>query len=354
MGFIKRLLGASPNHDRPAESMDAEDPVGWLAIDNHLEAFYPGVEPMHWGTIVGWRLGGPDPLDGISAYANDGPPLHWHYISYGSSELYTKESDDPDRSGWGLELTFRLARTAGAEDAPPIWAVNFLQNLARYIEESGKVLWPGHHMNANGPIAAEIDTLIEAAVFIEDPELGAIDTPHGRVRFVQVVGITLDEYELIRRWNTDSVVELLGRGNPLHVTDLERRSVLDDPVIAAEGEGGRRADGSSMGGVYVDRLEWVDSGDRLHIVISALAIEDVRTMLEGRLPFGREGFLEGQSGRLDLVPGSQFGWHPHDGGIALTLTPEATRTLAELPPTPGEYRWAELSGLTVEVEPGEG
>jgi suppressor of fused len=353
MGFIKRLFGGSGEDDRAPEPTEVEDPVGWLAIDQRLDALYPDVEPMHWGTVVSWRLGGPDPLDGVSAYPNDGPPPHWHYVAYGSSELYTKESDDPDRSGWGLELTFRLARTAGAEDAPPIWAVSFLQNLARYIEDSGKVLWPGHHLNANGPIAAEIDTLLEAAVFIEDPELGAIDTPHGRIRFVQVVGITLDEYELIRRWNTDSVVEILGRGNPLHVTDLERRSTLDDPAIAAEGEAGRRADGSSMGGVFVDHLSWIDSGDRLHVVISALAIEDVRTMLEGRLPFGRAGFVEGAQGRLDLVPGTEFGWHPHEGGIALTLTPEATRALSELTATAGQYEWPELPGLTIEIEPSD-
>lgn len=39
------------------------------------------------------RLGGPDPLDYISMYANPGDenrgiPPHWHYISYGLSDLH--------------------------------------------------------------------------------------------------------------------------------------------------------------------------------------------------------------------------------------------------------------------------
>ena len=39
------------------------------------------------------RLGGPDPLDYISMYANCGDPElnippHWHYISFGLSDLH--------------------------------------------------------------------------------------------------------------------------------------------------------------------------------------------------------------------------------------------------------------------------
>ena len=39
------------------------------------------------------RLGGPDPLDYISMYLNDGDeenniPPHWHYVSFGLSDLH--------------------------------------------------------------------------------------------------------------------------------------------------------------------------------------------------------------------------------------------------------------------------
>ncbi|KAG1606612.1 hypothetical protein G6F45_013943 [Rhizopus arrhizus] len=43
------------------------------------------------------------------ASAADAPVPHWHYITYGFSELYAKESSDADASGYGSELTFRLA-----------------------------------------------------------------------------------------------------------------------------------------------------------------------------------------------------------------------------------------------------
>jgi hypothetical protein len=228
--------------------------------------------------------------------------------------------------------------------------MSYLQHLARYIFESGNVLWPGHHMSTNGPIAVGVDTPIRAALFVEDPELGAIDTPNGRVRFVQVVGITLDEYDMVRRWNVYSMVELLGRGNPLQVTDLWRSSILDDPSTAAEAEAGRVADGSSMDGVFVDRLEWSESDDGLQVVIGAAAVDDLRIMLEGRLAFGRPGFLEGAEQRLDLVPGDSVGRHRHQEALALELSPEAISAMASLPAKAGRYTWPEVPGLTLDVQ----
>ena len=35
-------------------------------------------------------------LSGISAYKNVDPCPHWHFVTYGFSELWAKESADPD------------------------------------------------------------------------------------------------------------------------------------------------------------------------------------------------------------------------------------------------------------------
>lgn len=105
---------------------------GWDAIDGALARIYGDTKPRHWGTVMRWSLGGRDPLDGISAYERADPVPHWHYVSYGMSDLYVKESEDPVESGWGFEFTFRLAREGGGTD-PPVWPANLLQNLARYV-----------------------------------------------------------------------------------------------------------------------------------------------------------------------------------------------------------------------------
>jgi len=353
MGFMRRLFGRGPDDasgGEPGPEDEVSDPLGWLAIDRALETRYGEAEPRHWGTLVKWRLGGPDPLDGVSAYDNDGPPAHWHYVTYGLSDLYEDEAPEDERSGWGLELTFRLARSAASTEAP-VWPVSFLQNLARYIFESGNVLWPGHHIDAHGPIALETDTQLTAAVFAEDPELGWIDTPHGKVRFVQAVGITEDEYQAIRRWNTDSMVDILRGGNPLLVSDLDHRSVLGDPNIARTVEEGRRRDGSSMDGVYIDRLQWTKRGGRLELTIGATAVEDLTIMLEGRVALGREAFLQGPERRLDIVPGERIEWHPHgNGDLGLTIPPGVAATAGELPVRAGRYDWPDAEGLILVVE----
>ena len=147
-------------------------------------------------------LGGNDPLHGISVYLRTDPVPHFHFVTYGFTDLFTKETDDPDESGFGFELTFRLARARRATDEPPAWALNFLQNLARYVFGTGNRFGAGHKMGLNGPIALDHDTQDHGDLFADDPELGEIDSAFGKARFVQVVGITDDEYKLIQEWST--------------------------------------------------------------------------------------------------------------------------------------------------------
>lgn len=205
---------------------------GWQAIDKALQQVYGEQEPNHYGSVKPYQLGGPDPLDGISVYKSDLTPAHWHFITYGMSELYTKESNNPKISGFGIEFTFRLVRSA-AEENPPTWVLNFLQNLARYVFKTGNVFDVGHRMATNGPIALEHETDIHAIAFIQDPQLGAIETPHGYLHFLQIVGITADELKIMQQWTTADLLAILSADNPLLVTDLARKSLLNEPGKAA-------------------------------------------------------------------------------------------------------------------------
>ena len=77
------------------------------------------------------------------------------------------------------------------------------------------------------PIRLEYDTQITAVAFVLDPELGEIDTPHGKVQFLQAVGITARELEMLRAsFSIEKVEELIRQleiGNPLLITDLDRK-----------------------------------------------------------------------------------------------------------------------------------
>ena len=150
---------------------------GWDAITEACRTLYGDAEPMHWGVAIPWFLGGPDPLQGVSAY-NAGDA--WHYVSYGLTELYEKNQDDPEVSGYGFELSFRIRKEVSE---PPIWPVNLLQNLARYVFQTGNVLEAGDYMPFNGPIASDEATTLVGGLFVEDASLPEMVSDNGRAAF---------------------------------------------------------------------------------------------------------------------------------------------------------------------------
>lgn len=330
-----------------------EPAPGWAAIDAAMRKLYGDREPKHWGTLIPWAMGGPDPLDAISCWGAEG---HWHFVGYGSSELYEKTSPIAEQSGLGFELTFRLTRRPG-ETAPPEWAVALLQKVARDVVRSGRAVRPGEHVEHGGPLGGDEATAIRALAFVEDPELGIVDTPNGRLRFVQVVGITLDEREAMKDWSAEGVLRLLGRANPRLVTDLSRPSLRDDPAMEAEIQAGAARDGSSQSAAHVEQLEWNAKPDgSLRLVVDAVAIPDLLRLLRGRIPFGRAFRLQGPSGTVVFWPGGfrERTTEPEDDVILVELTADQAEAMHDgLAQRPGLYAWPEIDGLTVEVLPGE-
>ncbi len=205
---------------------DDEAAPGWDAIDSRLSEVYPGQKPKHWGTIINHVLGGPDPIDGISAYhCTDGGISHLHFITYGYSSLYyDEEAASQGYSRFGFEMTFRLASELplGSE---PVWVCNLLQNLARYVFTSGRRFEQYHWISANGPICLNSETGIVGLAFLNDPTLASVDSPHGRVEFIQAFGITRRELDTLKdtKQTAEAIVEHHRSTNPLLVTDLSRK-----------------------------------------------------------------------------------------------------------------------------------
>ncbi|GAA3449771.1 suppressor of fused domain protein [Dactylosporangium matsuzakiense] len=334
--------------------MTSETP-GWDAIDAALARLYPGVRARHLGTIIKWALGGPDPLDGISFYPRTDPVPHWHAVTFGMSELYGKQSDNPEDSGWGFEFTFRIRRHPD-EAEPPIWAANFLQNLARYVFSTGNWFEPNHHMDLNGPIALDRETLIRAVVFTEDPELAAIETPNGAVQFLQVVGITADEYAATQAWSVVGFLQLLAARLPLLVTDLDRASITDDLDVADAVLEGRQLEGSSTATLALAEFGWRPDGDLIRLVIGAHVAPRVAETLLGRLPFGRSLRLDGPGSSAEFSSGNFFVGTAEDAvnHLDVVLTSEALDGLLRvLVPVAGTRLAPGAEPLVVEIVPTE-
>ena len=107
-----------------------------------------------------------------------------------------------------------------------MWAINFLGNLGRYTYTKESWFEPGHFMSNMGtPIKVGADSLITAILAVEDTEVPGIDTIYGRVDFLQFVGITSEEYEMLKADPTKvkPLVDAMKKDNPYLVTDLGRK-----------------------------------------------------------------------------------------------------------------------------------
>ena len=206
------------------ESFNEESAPGLDAIYEKTASVYGNQEPTHWAAIVPYELGGEDPLWAVEFYVSKSQQNHLHFLSLGFSNLFYDEAYAEDEiDGFGFEITFRYLPVKGEIDKP-IWPVNFLQNIAKYVFQSGKGFNDYHYMSANGSIKSGCDTEITAFTFFTDPELGEIDTPHGRLKFLQLYGITTQEYNDIRekKYTAKELIEKHKENNPLLITDLNR------------------------------------------------------------------------------------------------------------------------------------
>lgn len=322
---------------------------GWDAISAALKRLYGDQEPEHFGTLIRFSLGGPDPLDGISVYWREKPRPHWHFVTFGLSELYGKRSEAPE-SGFGFELTFRLARDGKGE--VPHWVLGFLNNLARYVFESGTPLAAGHHINLNGTIALDYQTAIRAIAIARDPELPTIDTPNGPLKFLQVVGITLDELTAIYGWKAERVLETVDQDSLL-ITDLDRPSALDDPATAARVQKAMDEDGSATSTLYTELVEWKKTMFKLKIRFSAVLVAHLKVTLRGRIPHNRPLNVRGERQVVIFRPSEKHSVsfdRQNEGILQLSLTAEQAIALAEaLQEKAGTYNVPGIDRLQLEI-----
>ncbi|XP_077500808.1 suppressor of fused domain protein isoform X1 [Amblyomma americanum] len=251
--------------------------VGFPQIPPGLEALYSAClqiysdqpNPLQVAAVLKYWLGGPDPLDYISMYANQGDeskeiPPHWHYVSFGLSDLHgdgrvheISGADTP--SGFGFELTFRL-RKEPDETGPPTWPAAVMQGLAKYVFQSGNVLCDGDHVSWHCPLDNS-ESRIEHMLMMEDPQLGTVVTPFGPVSFIQIVGVCAEELKAAQQWNGRSFVALMqrvpGAGGPWLVTNMRRgETVFElDPSIQDAVDQGIEVEGSDLSGVSA-KLCW--------------------------------------------------------------------------------------------------
>ena len=199
------------------------DPVGWDAITAAFDKMYPGQEnPIHFGTLIPWRLGGPDPLQGVSAY--DGGD-YFHFVTYGLSDLYEKKGSDPEYSGYGLEFTLKLRKVGYEDEQSELKCIaGIFNDLARLTFENGEQFFPDEYIYTGQELGFDRQQKSKLTGFITAlDEAGTIDTPNGKVDFVKLIGATDAELKAIMegKLRVKELAENIG-----DLTDYTRESVV--------------------------------------------------------------------------------------------------------------------------------
>nr|WP_300209135.1 suppressor of fused domain protein [uncultured Anaerostipes sp.] len=198
---------------------------GWDAITNECERVYPNQKnPKHYGTLINWKFGGNDPLEGISIY--DGGD-YWHFVTFGLSELYEKETENNDISGYGMEFTFKLKKDNYKNEEAEIKCIcGILQSIARITFTKGEVFHAYEYLYTGQTqgIDTEMKSNITGFITIPDNRLNPINTPNGKVDFVEFIGAT--DSELIALKNKELDVKSLYEKIGSDITNYNRESVI--------------------------------------------------------------------------------------------------------------------------------
>lgn len=210
------------------ESLHAEetDMRGWNAIAEAFDMLYPDSleNTKQYGTLIPWMLGGGDPLDNVRAY--DGGD-YWHFVSFGMSELYEKESENKVISGFGMEFTLKLLKRPLKDEEEEIRCViSILQDLARITFENNELFQPYEYIYTGQTQGVDVETksAITGFITIPEPMREKIDTPNGEVLFIELIGASDAELQAIMNGRL-RVRELYDRLQT-DITDYGRKSVI--------------------------------------------------------------------------------------------------------------------------------
>ena len=154
---------------------------------------------------------------------------YYHFVTYGLSEIFEKETDDPEISGYGMEFTLKL-RKAGIDPANEEGELRCIcgifQKIARITFEHGECFRADEYLYTGQTSGIDFrqKSSITGFIMISDTDAGSIDTPNGKVDFVEFIGCT--DAELLALRNKElTVAELYGKLGS-DITDYNRASVV--------------------------------------------------------------------------------------------------------------------------------
>ena len=289
------------------EGSDEVPTPGWDAITAVLAQLYPAQDGKHFGTVISYRIGGHDPLDGISVYRVEEPVPHWHYVTFGFSELYAKESDLAEVSGFGFELTFRLER--GGRGRSAVLCDELSPEPRTLCFRDRQRLPSGRPHGSQRPDPAGIGNRDHRRP--ASPATRSCRSSRRRTESwtsFRLSVSTADELAAARAWDKVRFLELLARHAPCLTTSLDRDSILSDSKVSRRDTGRhptrRFEHGRGLRLRSEDLQAWRPWDEKLCWKLGAHHVGDLVNVLPGRICHGNPLLVfRRDETAFQLVPG---------------------------------------------------
>lgn len=161
----------------------------------------------------------------LTVLAYDGGEF-WHFVTYGMTELYEKEEENDGISGFGYEMTFKLKKEAYSDEESELKCIcGILQAIARITFTKGELFEPFEYLYTGQTMGIDARQMsnITGFICVPDPSVNTIDTPNGKVAFLEFIGMTDSELKTLS--TTQSVMDIYERLGS-DVTDYHRNSLV--------------------------------------------------------------------------------------------------------------------------------
>lgn len=300
---------------------------GSAAIANYLNKHLSTRADAVFSPEFGFTNGNSSALDAVEVYKCNSNEPHWLYITYGFSDLSEKESEDPNLSGYGFELTFRL-RTQ-KESVPPAWPCDHLNELALEVFQSGNPLKPGAIRRVESSLKPGSTTGIHGFLIVEDPELATIKTHNGNLTFLLIFGLTHDEAELSNRGSQAQLASIaqkqIGR---LLVTDLNRQSLVENPETRELLIAKANKDNESDGTLDCPQAEWFFM-TRAIVLLPIDIVPTFTNQLNKRLGHGLNLTIKGSDCEIIFCSASTESFFIEETKLVIELPASTAKNLAD-------------------------
>jgi hypothetical protein len=263
--------------------------------------------------------------------------MHWHLLTFGLALD-------------GLELSLRVLK-AKDELAPPAWPVALLTALITRAKNKTLTADTNQVVVLSEGVAPGTESEMAGLIFTIDPDAGKLVTPHDKAPVLLAVPVTKDEVRAVREWSPSGLIEVLSKGDPLLISDLDRASLLQSPRARAVIDQRMEKEGSSLSSITAEQSAVESSKAKTTWRLSSEAMETVISLLKGRTGHLRPFTITSPDARVDVESAHAPSFAVDGKNLTLRLSLVAARQLRSvLRAKPGSYPIDFLPGFEFAVD----